>query len=89
MVSRGADATEKDIAAIVEYLTANFGKINVNTAAAPDIQKFLSLTEAEARAIVAYRDQNGKFKDFDALQKTPGVDAEKLKQKRSLIAFVQ
>jgi competence ComEA-like helix-hairpin-helix protein len=45
------------------------------------------LAEKEAHAIVAYRDQNGKIKDFEQLKSVPGVSAEKLQEKRSLIAF--
>jgi competence protein ComEA len=87
MVSRGAMGSDDEMAAVIDYLTANFGKLNVNTASAAEIAKTLGFTEKEAAAIVAWREQNGKFKTFEDLQKVPGVSAEKLKEKRASIAF--
>lgn len=89
MISRGAEGSDEDMAAVIAYLTTWFGKINVNTAPLADLQNTLGLSEKEARAITAYRDQNGKIKSFDELEKVPGVEPEKLRQKRSLIAFSQ
>ena len=89
MISRGAEGTDEDMAAVVAYLTAWFGKTNVNTAAAAELQKTLDLSEKEARAILSYREQNGKIRSFDELEKVPGMDPEKLRQKRSRIAFSQ
>ena len=89
MVARGAEGSDQDLAAIVEYLTTYFGKVNVNTAAAADLEKALGLSSAEAKAVIAYRDQNGKIKDFDDLKKVPEVSAEKLQSKRGLIAYSQ
>jgi len=87
MVSRGAEGSDEDMEAVVGYLTRFFGKINVNTASAKDLQSFLGLSDKEAQAIVAYRQQNGNFKDFEQLKKVPGMDGEKLQAKRSQIAF--
>lgn len=75
------------MAAVVQYLTTFYGKINVNTASTGDLESVLGLSGKEAQAIVAYREQNGKYKDFEQLTKTPGVSAEKLQAKRSQIAF--
>src|SRR5690349_6348953 len=89
MVSRGAEGTDEEMAAVVDYLTTWFGKVNVNTASVADLQKLLNLSEKQARAIAQYRDQNGKIKNFDELEKVPGLDPEKLRAKRSVIAFSQ
>lgn len=91
MVSRGASGTAEELQTIVDYLAANFGpealKINVNTAAAEDLQSGLMLTTPEAAAIVQYRKDHGKIKDWDALSKIPGVDAKKLESHKDLITF--
>jgi competence protein ComEA len=87
MIARGAEGSDADMNAVVEYLTAFFGKINVNTASATELASFLGLSETEAQAIIGYREQNGKYKDFDQLVKSPGVPVEKLREKRPLIAF--
>jgi competence protein ComEA len=87
MVSRGAEGSDEEMAAVVDYLTTYFGKINVNTAQPAALEKWLGLSAGEARAIVAYREENSKIKDFEELKKVPGVSAEKLQAKRGLIAF--
>lgn len=87
MISRGAEGSDEDMDAVVEYLTTFFGKINVNTASVRDLQESLGLSEKEAQAIAAYREQRGKFQDFDQLKNVPGVSGEKLQAKRSRIAF--
>jgi competence ComEA-like helix-hairpin-helix protein len=89
MITRGAEGSDADMETVVAYLTANFGKVNVNIAAAADLQKALGLSENEAQALTSYRAKNGNYKNFEDLAKTPGLDAEKLRQKRSLIAFTQ
>jgi len=87
MVSRGAEGSDEELQVIVEYLTANFGKINVNTASAKDLESPLGLSAKEAQAVVDYRQKNGSYKSFEELIKTPGVSVEKLQAKRNLIAF--
>ena len=89
MVARGAEGSEDDLAAVTSYLAEWFGKVNVNTATAAEMQKALGVPESDAGAIVRYRDQNGKYKSFEELLKTPGIDPDKLRQKRSLIALSQ
>lgn len=87
MTARGAEGSEEELAAVVSYLTAYFGKVNVNTATAQEIEKALEIPGNEAEAIVGYRDRNGKLKSFEELIKVPGVSAERLQAKRGLIAF--
>ena len=87
MVGRGAEGSEDDMAAIVAYLTANFGKVNVNTASAQEIEKMLEFTPKEAQAIVEFREKSGKIADFEQLQKVPGLSTDKLQAKRPKIAF--
>jgi competence ComEA-like helix-hairpin-helix protein len=87
MISRGAEGSDQEMEAVVEYLATYFGKINVNTAAAKEMETFLGFSGKEAEAIVAYRGQNGTFKDFEQLKKVTGVSEGKLNAKRGLIAF--
>ena len=90
MVDRGAKGTEKDLAAVTEYLAQNFGKdskINVNTAPLVELKAILRITAQEAMAVLKYRDTNGKFKAWQDLQKVPGVEARKIEEKKDLMAF--
>lgn len=87
MISQGAEASDEEMAEMVAYLTKYLGKLNVNTASQQQLQEVLGLADKEAQAIIAYREHNGNIKDFEQLKSVPGVSAEKLQEKRSLIAF--
>src|SRR3954447_17335517 len=87
MVARGSNGTAEDLAALVEYLNRNLGKVNVNQATTKDLQAALKLEEKDAQAIVSWREQHGKFKNFEEVRKTPGLDAAKLADKRGWMAF--
>lgn len=50
------------------------GKINLNVADAPTLQRELSgVGEAKAKAIVAYRESNGPFASVDELLEVKGI----------------
>jgi competence protein ComEA len=93
MRNRGANASDEELEQIVQYLATNFGpksapsRININTAAASEIAVVLSLPQAEAEAIVAYRDENGKFKDIAALELVPTVETTKIEAATDRIDF--
>jgi competence protein ComEA len=87
MIGRGAEGSDAEMTAVVEYLATYFGKVNVNTASAAEIEKTVGLSAKEAEAIAIYRERNGKIKDFEELKRVPGVRAEELQAKRGLIAF--
>ena len=93
MIQYGATAKDEEFDAIVDYLAKNFGKggggdkVNVNKAAAKDIETGLALTTTEAEAIVAYRQKNGDFKTLQDLLKVTGVDAKKIEAAKDKIDF--
>lgn len=87
MISRGAEGSDPEMAATIAYLTKYFGKVNVNTASAKQLEEFLGLPGKEAEIITDYREHHGNFKDFEQLKSVPGVNSEKLQEKRNLIAF--
>jgi len=93
MRNRGANGSDEDMEQIINYLTANFGpdsaaaKVNVNSASAADITAGLSLSKAEADAIVDYRSKNGKYKDLAGLKQVSGLDAAKIDAAKDRIEF--
>jgi competence ComEA-like helix-hairpin-helix protein len=87
MIGKGAEGSENETNAVIEYLAKYFGKVNVNTASADEMVKTVGLSEDSAKAIAEYRERHGKIKDFEELRKVPGVRAEELSAKRGLIAF--
>ena len=87
MVSKGLKASDEDLTTAMSYLIRQHGRVNVNRARAEEIAEVLGLTAKEAEVIVKQRKDGGKFEDFEALAKTPGVDLQKLEKSREAIAF--
>ena len=92
MVARGADGTDDELDQVVDYLAKNFGpetpqKVNVNKATAAELAKALAISQESAGAIVEYRSKNGDFKNLEALESVPGVDAKQIEAKKDWIEF--
>ena len=87
MVARGANSSDEDVKAIINYLATALGRVNVNKAEASDFQAVLELAESEATAIITYRTSVGEFKAIDDLKKVPGLDFSKVEAKKDRITF--
>ena len=90
MIDRGAQVTDAQGAAVVEYLTQTFGKdskIYINTAPFEELKSVLGLSVPETQAVLAYRKEKGDFKSWQDLEKVPGVDPGKIEKKKELILF--
>jgi competence protein ComEA len=87
MIARGTKGTEEELTALVEYLSKNLGKVNVNTATSKELEEGLKIPDRDAQAIVSWREQHGKFKNFEDVRKTPGLDAIKIAEKRGWMVF--
>jgi competence ComEA-like helix-hairpin-helix protein len=90
MVERGAKVTESESDAVVGYLAANFGersKVQVNTAPLAELRSVLGFSPDESKAVIAWRQDNGAFKEWRDLLKVPGLDAGKVEAKKDLIVF--
>ena len=85
MIDRGAEGTDEQFEAIVNYLAKNFGRINVNKASAAEIASYLDFSAKEAETIVQYREKNGDFKEWRDLKKVDGLDAAKVDAKKDHI----
>ena len=87
MVEKGMKSSDEELTKVLDYLVGQYGRVNVNTAAAGDIAEVLGLTAKEAEAIVKYRKDKARFEEFDDLGKVPGVDLKKLEKRREAISF--
>jgi competence protein ComEA len=87
MVAKGATGTDDELATVLDYLLRHHGRVDMNRAAAGDMCLILSVPASQADAIVAYRKEHGKFEDFDALSKVPGIDVDKLSRERDAMSF--
>lgn len=87
MIDKGAIGTNNDFELVLQYLVGHFGMVNVNQAEAAEIALVTGLSSKEADTVVAYRKENGNFKNFEALVKVPGIDVQKLELHRPAILF--
>jgi len=92
MVALGTRGTDQEFALILDYLAEHFPAeelppVNVNEAAAIELESRLSLRRSQAAALIAHRARNGKFKSLEDLKKVPGVDARKIEVKKDRIVF--
>jgi len=90
MIDRGAKGTDDEFETVLDYLSQNFGpnsKVNVNTAPLEELKSILGFTVEESKAVIAYRDANGPFTQWQDLQKVDGVDAKKIESKKDSMAF--
>ena len=92
MTAFGMKTAEKDYALVLDYLAKSFPpddvpRLNVNTATAIQLESGLSVRRSQAKAIIEWREKNGEFKSLDDLKKVPGIDADKIEEKKDRITF--
>jgi Helix-hairpin-helix motif len=86
MIDRGASGTDQQFEDVMDYLHRTMTTIDVNTAAADELQIVLDVPEAAAQAIIARRSTQ-KFTGLAGLKSVPGVDASTVDEKARLIFF--
>jgi len=87
MIDLGAKGTDQEFRTILDYLASEHGRVNVNRGSASELSAVLGLTAQQASAIVSYRREQGKYENFEAFAKTPGLDVAKLQELRDAISF--
>lgn len=68
--------------------SAASGKLNINTASAEQIADGMNgIGDSKARAIVQYREKNGKFRRLEDLEKVDGIGAKTIEKNRTRISL--
>jgi competence ComEA-like helix-hairpin-helix protein len=86
MVNVGAQFEPGEQETVLAFLTERHGLVNVNTANGEELVA-LGFTKKDADTLGAYRTEHGPFADFEALQRVPGLDADRLNAVRARMAF--
>ena len=86
MTGRGARGTDQQLERVTRYFLENLTLININTSPADEISWVLSISDKTAQAIIDRR-QRRPFTTLDELRAVPGIDSDKLKQRKSRILF--
>jgi competence ComEA-like helix-hairpin-helix protein len=71
----------------VQYLAWRFGRVNVNTAAAEELQRVLEVSPAAAAAIVEYRVREGELRSTEDLRKIPALDGAAVQRAADRVVF--
>jgi competence protein ComEA len=91
MMASGAEGTEEQFTAVLAYVSKNFGPasapINMNQAAAAELETGLGLSAKEGAAIVKYRTDKGPFKTVEDLKKVPDLDFKKIEAQKDRLVF--
>jgi competence protein ComEA len=87
MRDKGAAGSDDDAKQTVAYLTKYFGRVNVNTASAEELQHVLDLSQSDATTIVAWRASHPAFASIDDLKSVTGIDAAKIERGKNRIVF--
>jgi hypothetical protein len=87
MSTMGAEMNDEEYEAVMRYLVAASGRVNVNRDPAGDLSAVLHLSPADGQRIVEYRKANGPFEDLEELFKVPSIDVERVKQRLDAIVF--
>jgi competence protein ComEA len=94
MSTKGIVAPAEQYDAITAYMIKNFPKtedatkINMNKASAEQIADAgLGLTLAEAKALVAYREKHGEYREWGEMLVVYGVDGRKLEAAKDKMSF--
>lgn len=93
MATKGVSAPSEQFDAIAVYMAKNFGKeedtskLNINKAKAEDMVTVLGLTPEEARAVIAYRDKHGEYREWGDILVVYGVDGQKIEAAKDKMTF--
>lgn len=86
MTKRGATGTDEQLAQVTRFFLENLTLVNVNTSAAEELAGVLGVSDEVAQDLIARRERQ-HFTNLDQLRVIPGVDIEKLKERKSRIQF--
>ena len=93
MKAFGADGTDADFAAVLEYLATHFKgdvvrALDMNTAEAIDLESVLQLLRRESAAVLQYRSKRGTFASIDDLKGLDPAIFKKIEAKKDRIVFL-
>jgi competence ComEA-like helix-hairpin-helix protein len=86
MTKRGATGTDDQLERVTRFFLENLTLINVNTSQAEELAGVLGVSDEVAQAIMARRERQ-PFANIDALRAVPGIDPDKLEERKDRILF--
>lgn len=93
MAQKGVSAPTEQFDAVAAYMAKYFPKtedatkVNMNKATAEEIVTVIGLTPDEAKALVAYREKHGDYREWGEMLVVYGVDGRKLEAAKDKMTF--
>ena len=91
MIGRGAAMLDGEREFLLQFLVKRYGpenaKTNINQASAEQLVSEFGLTQSEAEAVVRFRQQKEAILGWEDLRNVPGLNVQKLVDKRERLAF--
>jgi competence ComEA-like helix-hairpin-helix protein len=86
MTRRGANGTDEQLERVTRFFLENLTVVNVNTSGAEELAGVLGVSDEVAQQIIARRERQ-PFASIAELGAVPGVDGDKLEERKSRILF--
>jgi competence protein ComEA len=91
MVAAGAQGSEPELGTVAQYLSTHFAAevqkpLDLNTAAAVELESVAGLLRKEAAALITHREKNGPCKKLEDLKNVAGLDYKKIDARKARLA---
>ena len=86
MTKRGANGTDEQLERVTRFFLERLTLVNVNTSAAEELAGVLGVSDDVAQEVIARR-QRQAFTNIAQLRAIPGVNPDKLEERKSRILF--
>ena len=86
MTKRGANGTDEQLEKVTRFFLESLTLVNVNTSASEELAGVLGVSDEVAQAIIERR-QRRRFDNLAELRAFPGVNLDKLEERKARILF--
>ena len=86
MTKRGANGTDEQLEKVTRFFLENLTLVNVNTSATEELAGVLGVSDEVVQAIIERR-QRRRFNNIAELRVFPGVNPDKLEERKARILF--
>ncbi len=86
MFRNGAVGTDQEVELALSYLARTFpARLDINRANTMDFRRYVGLSERDGDAIVAYRQRHGRFSRWQDLERVPGINFKKVRERSEIL----
>ncbi|MEC1733828.1 helix-hairpin-helix domain-containing protein [Bacillus mojavensis] len=83
--SEGEEEPQQAAGGAVQSSTGKEALVNINTATLEDLQNISGVGPSKAEAIIAYREENGRFQEIEDITKVSGIGEKSFEKIKSSI----